>query len=1060
VVAGKFEMTAGSRLFCRADFMRRLRRLYIVKLTFDFSAALLKALTIFAALVAVFSLFDLVSPVDFTTRKMLLFLSAFFAIFQGGKSFFSVWKKGVKGLCKQLGRDVLTACELCLCRNELVSIGISGELIDEEVKKGLVLLGKFSPGKFFRIDIRKSLILAAALTVIFFNWPSALRIVSPRRKNIEDFIRVEMKKIAVKGEKWSASVYSEEGVQPVIFIRFAGSSWQERELEKKQGYFYFEIGECLKPFSVRFKWKDLRTPVRSIRFLERPEVVSRTLFLKFPEYLNLEKQETTYGGISAFKGTRVDVKIISGEKLKSGKIAVVSGESVKKNNMRISGKKAAGSFMVDGPGSWHVELVSGNGLESTEPVHWPVEITEDMEPQVSIISPQTDLVVSPLFSEVPILWRAADDFGLTGVFLLFRKNTGKPEKAELFSGYSREEKGEYSFKVSGLLKPGDFIEIWAEAEDRGGNKGESSHFSVELKDFLFSRREGLNKERAIKEEIFRQYMNQSKINSSREDFTSGELIKKQNGIEKELSKLSDLASSLISEMRRDPLYGSFYVSEYEGIRESLDSLARLSDRSAEAFGKNDLKKGFTLQDEIQQGLERMALLSEEIFKRSTMDNLNNLSEESTGLADKMDDFLSNSQDAEKMGELLQITSRIRDIMKELAATIKDMPKELPEEFVNSDSIKSLDFKDAVSALNDMKEALSSGDIRGALNKAKNLLKQLRRMQEFIKQAAGDVPQMSSGFEQKDETLAEIIEEEEKIYSGTREVVSSREERAAKEALGKQGILKQKAAEIRRAAQSIWQNRNKEFKGDLNKISARLHDFYRKTQTGTDRFAKGYIDSETPLTNARKQLEEIKKVTVSSETVTRIEEMEKKFDDFFNVYNDTALPKISAEEGKFLLEISTQQVKTAGKTDKFAEKLYEGARRSAQFPREIISDIKNARRQMEKSHEFLLSRDPSSAAVAQEKALYFLKKSADQLGSYEQVPQPAAGSSSIPSALPSMKTGGGSGGSAGFNEGQFEIPESRQSFFDELLEELNKAKKTPKPEKYRELLEDYYDQLSK
>ncbi|MFH1957680.1 MAG: DUF4175 family protein [bacterium] len=1041
-------------------FMRRLRRLHIIKLTFDVSAGALKALWVFALLSAVFSLVDLVFPLDFPARKMILVSSALFAVFQGGKSVFFVWKEGIRGLCVRIGRDVLTACELCLCRKKLVSIGISGELIDEEVKKGLGVLEKFRPGNFFKIDIRQILIFTFSLFVLFLNRPSALRIIFPGQKNIADFMKVEMKKFAVKGEKWSASVYPAEGVIPEIFMRFADDSWAERNLEKKPGHFHFEIAECMRPFSVRFKWKDLKTPDCNIRFLERPEVVSRTLTLNFPEYLKLEKQETSYGGISAFKGTRVDVKIVSGEKLKSGKIVVVSGSAVKKNNLKISGEKGAGSFMVEGGGSWYVELVSGDGLESTGPVHWPVEITEDMEPQASIVSPQTDLVVSDRFSEVPILWRASDDFGVTRVFLIFRKNAGEQKKTELYSGYSKEEKGNYPFKISGLLNPGDFLEIWAEAEDRSGNKGESGHFSVELKDFLFSRREGLNKERAIKEEIFRQYMSQSKLNSGRKDWTCGELIKKQNGIEKELSKLSDLTSSLISEMRLDPLYGSFYVSEYEGIRDSLDNMARLSRQATGAFGKNDLENAFARQDEIQQGLERMALLSEEIFKRSTMDNLNNLSTESTDLADKIDDFLRNSQDAEKMGELLQITKRIGDIMKELAATVKDMPNDLPEEFVNSDSIKSLDFNDAVSALKDMKDALSSGNIQDALNKAKNLLKQLRRMQEFIKQASGDVPPMSSGFEKKDETLGEIIEEEEKIYSGTKAVVSSREERAAKAARKKYAVLKQKAEEIRQSAQSIWQNRTGKFRDDLNRISAKLYDFYKETQTGTDRFAKEQLDFETPLKSAGKQLEEMKKVSVSSGTVSMIDDLAKQFGDFFEIYSDTSGAGVSAGESEFLLEISTQQVKTAAKTDEFAEKLYEWARGSAQFPGEIISDIKNARRQMEKSHEFLLSLDPGLAAAAQEKALYFLKKSAGQLSSYEQVPQSPSGSSSIPSALPSMKQGGGSGGSIGFNEQSFEIPESRQSFFDGLLEELNKAKKTPKPEKYRELLEDYYDQLSK
>jgi len=1045
----------------RADFMRRLRGVYIVKVIFDLSVGILKALSILAALAAVFLLADLVSPMDFSVRKIILVSAVLFALWKGGHSVFFALREGIKGACRKIGRQVLTAYEFCLYRNKLVSIGISRELIDEEIKEGFNRLKKFQAGKLLRIDAKPVLILACSLAVLILNGTSAGRVVFPRAENIADFMKVEMKKFAVKREKWDVSVYPETGVIPRIFIRFSGGAWTERNLEKKDGHFRFEIEECLKPFGVRFKWKDLKTGVYKVEILDRPEVASQRLVLSFPEYLKLEKQETTYGGISAFAGTKVEVEIISNEKLKSGEIILSDGGALKKKKLGVSGKKASGSFRVEENGSWSVGLVSEEDIESTAPVHWPIEIVEDKKPLVDIVSPQTDLVVSDRFREVPLRWRASDDFGLTGVFLFFRKNAGTQKKIELYSGYSKEERGKYSWKISEILNPGDFLEFWVEASDRSGGRGESGHLSVELKDFLLSRREGLEKERAIKEEIFRQYMKQAKLNSGRKEITGEELIKKQSEIGDELAKLSDLNSALISEMRRDPLYNSFYVSEYEGIRGALDNMTRKSQSAVDSFRENNLKPGFDRQDEILQDLERLSHLSEELFKRSTMDNLSNLSAESTDLAEKMDDFLHDTRAAEKMDELLQVAKRIEDIMKELAATIKDMPKNLPEEFVNSDSIKSLDFNDAASALNDIRKALSSGNIQDAIDKAKSLLKSLQRMQEFMRSAAGDVSSMSSGFEKKDETLGEIIDEEEKIYSNTKAVISARDERAKKDARKRYGILKQKASEIRSVAQNLWRNRSKEFKGDLNRISAMLRDFYKKTQIGMDRFVKGNFDFETSLRNAGKQLEEMKKVSVSSVTVARIEDVEKQFGNFFEIYNGTGASGISGDESDFLLEVSTRQVRVAGKTDEFAKKLYAYSRRSAQFPREIISDIKSARRQMEKSREFLQTFDPDRATQAQERALYFLKKSAEQMSSCEYVLQAQPGSSSIPMAMPCMQSKrGGAGGSFGFNEQSFEIPKSERSFFDELMEELNKAKKIPKPEKYKELLEEYYDQLSK
>ena len=297
-----------------------------------------------------------------------------------------------------------------------------------------------------------------------------------------------------------------------------------------------------------------------------------------------------------------------------------------------------------------------------------------------------------------------------------------------------------------------------------------------------------------------------------------------------------------------------------------------------------------------------------------------------------------------------------------------------------------------------------------------------------------------------------------IYSQTKSVLADFDELMEKSAVKKAEVLGEKIKDISRRTDELWRKRRMFFGKNVGKIYRRLADIYKNASDASGRFLEKGFNWQNPLEKTESALNGIADFSVSTRTASAIRKLSKDIRDFFDIYESTPVVELSATEKDFMLKISASQKINASKTDDFARKIMNLWRQSAQFPDELISDVKKARREMDNSSNALSVFDPSEAAAAQEKALYWLEKISGKFSSMS-FSLPGGKPSAIPGFAPS--SGGTSfGGASGFSERNFEIPVSGKSGYDALLEEINKAKKTSQPEKYRDLLENYYNELSK
>ncbi|MBA3052939.1 DUF4175 family protein [bacterium] len=1047
------------------DFLRRLGVLHGVRVMAALANCLLIRLASFAAGFAVFSLADLVFPMSFRIRSFVLIFFGVYFMVRLSTGLIEIFSSAREKSARAAGDDVLRAWDLSVSREKLSGLGISRELIDEEIKTAAKIVKDIRLLSFVSLNPKAVLAMIAAGSVLFFNSVSARRVIVPRGDDIKSYLSVEMEKTAVKGEPWELIARATPGARPRAMFLFPSSTWVERKLGGCEGLFSFRIEKCLVPFKIRFRWKNIYSEVYDIKLLERPRVLWRKIKINYPAYLNLPEDESSFGGFAAFPGTVAELIIKSSQKLESASITAVFEGKEKKIKMAVSGDQAKGSFTASGAGHWKVELLSRDGLVSSGTVVWKVDAAEDSPPSAYILSPGEDLIINESFSGIDIAWLAEDDFGVKEVMFYSSKNGGPPVKTMIFNSYAKTSRGKWDWKLSQVMAAADVMEYWIAALDASGARGESRRFTVTLKDFLHTHRENMRGEEALKENIFALYQKQAELNINREALSADEIARRQREVENKLLSLSEEAALTAARAEKDPLYSSYYSAEYRGLSKALDGLAADARRAQDELKAGDKKGAFDTQDDIAESLEKLSAFSEELFKRSSMDNMGNIARESSEVADKLNDFLgSSAPDEEMLKELRSLTEKIGQLMRELAETVKNMPQNLPEEFVNSDSVKSMDFNSVENSVSGLKEALSSGDITSAVEHAKALLKSLSGIRKNLEAGFSSVEAPSLPRKEKDTALAEIISGEEKIIASSEALLARGRDRLKEISARRARELRGRADGVKNSAARLLNDRNKLFAKEAARLSQGLYNFNRNVSDFAERFMDKGFDFERPLEDAQKQLRALAAMDISSSTANILSEARDEIRDFFDIYSDTAARTLNQDEMEYAMEISSAQTALAGRAAALEKKMREYSRQSAQFPSAIAGNVRAARREMISAASSLKAGLPADSLAFQERALYQLKKAQKGMDDFEFNPQSEPGGSSMPSFFPSSGGKGDSPGQsspgAGFKQYDFNIPRSLRPGYDAEGEIINDAMRGERPLKYQDMLKEYYEQLLK
>jgi len=558
------------------------------------------------------------------------------------------------------------------------------------------------------------------------------------------------------------------------------------------GYFTHQMASA--QFSFRFQASTGRyaSPTNRIRVVDPPEIGKIRLTLTPPDYTSLPREVKEEGDIEALKGTLVKLESLATKRVKEGRIILNQGSQLP---LDVKEDRLMGNLVIFYPGAYSIKVKDEFGFENPDPVQYPIRLIQDKYPESEIITPAQDLEITG--SEViPIVYSARDDFGITSVRLAFQVG-GKEHFIHLKDSEGRRFVGPEVFKWdlgSLALTAGDKVLYRLEVRDNDTVSGPK---------LAYSRTYTL----AVKDERERM---------------------KQTG--EEVQQMADALLDLLADHLES-------VKDRESLTNKMDEVLRNLDRNldrmrdqAERFDLEALRRNLASLKErihreqnetVTQEMERLALLADDIAKKTRMNEVEALAKELRNRQRRLLDSLKDLKESfkrEGLEAIMKELKKLEELLRSVMEALSKMATRLPDEFMNSPELSSLDFQDFFKDLEEIQKKLASGDVSGALEAAQRLLQSLSEMMAALGRAgtqAGMAPfnrlqgEMSRQTGELEKILAEqrkILAETERIHNEIKqklELIPSHKERFPGLS-SRQENLKQRTGEIKEKLEMLAQ----------------------------------------------------------------------------------------------------------------------------------------------------------------------------------------------------------------------------------------------------------------
>ena len=523
----------------------------------------------------------------------------------------------------------------------------------------------------------------------------------------------------------------------------------------------------------------------------------------YPAYMGLppRTEEGTAGDLRAPRGTEVRIAARADRDL-SQAFALVNGTAVELEATGPGHRQLAGTFALVQAGQWNLRFADARGRTIAQGPSRPIEIVADQAPQVSIDAPkQAVLEVDPQ-GRVQVGWSAADDYGLTEVTLLWQRAGAKEERVVLQTPASpaRRLRGAYTWEIAPLhLRPGDRVSYHLEAKDNDGIDGPQRGVSATQAIKIFSAaehsRESLIRAQALWERLVALLGDRLEEKAPPADVdAAAQWYAQAAQKDRDARALSQELYTAGTELLKDKLAPKAlgralrYASTGLGPAVHRTSLARAPlSRGASRDGTVRAFNG-ALQAEIREE-EKDVLYLEDLLDRSRLDAMQELGKElaaSRRELARLGEKLRKAQDEETKRELLAEVERLRERIQDLMSRMAELAKGIQDEHLNREAAESMQKEqDLLGQLSDIQKKLQSGRIDEALKQLDRLSQQLERLEKDLQQKAGQ--QQSGQYAQESRALREAADQ-------------------LRELQAKEQELEKRTAQLRREMQSQARNR--------------------------------------------------------------------------------------------------------------------------------------------------------------------------------------------------------------------------------------------------------------
>ena len=868
----------------------------------------------------------------------------------------------------------------------------------------------------------------------------------------------------------------------------------------------------IEPVEYYIAWRGMQSGRFLLEPIEIPKLGDFKLTYFFPVYTGLSPQKgTIFGDRPYLPGTRIEYTAQSNKEIDSVTLIATANNTSKILPVQTTdNRKVTGELVVDRNMECYFEIKSKDAIIDPNPTKYSIVIGKDLPPEIEIVSPAEDIVAGQ-DSEVNIVYKFMDDYGISGINLVYEKKDKENRIAVTNSRkIDKNEINEYTFKLAKLnLSPGETVKYYMEVFDNdtitGPKKNVSKTYSIqifsyelehdkiegELKEFRDDLMQLLGQQNTAKNKVDELMKNNAPLT----DANKPELIKSQNNVNDLAEKLNNKLDKILDKMETDPFVNYQIYTEYKSINSGIKSMKENQMKNAvDSLNNKDLNNAGRMQDEIINNLEKMNLLAEDVMQYQKMDDILGSNEKINELAQNLVDSLSENQDKPKLDELQKTLDEIDKLMQQVSDLIQKMPKELPEEFVNKPAVKEIDFNKMNDISQSLKNNLAKGNIQDALKQAQELLKQTQKMLKSMQESSQDV-----GFGSLDKSVSKelsdslmemdsLINEQNKIIQDTMELEKKRQEMVFKE---QEKMFDSLAARqkylIELSKKIINEQMNKLFSKDGN--SGLLNNYVLNINQSLPEMEKVY--SELSAKRVVKSQEYLKNIitrvsaleiqvinyTAQLSTPTQIyglyadltdktAELKKGEQEILDTLSNPPKPGFNGSDKDKLNDTKNQQEIVKSRTNKLDKSIQDLSRKTATIGPEVSSNLRQASREMDSAIQKLSNSETNIALDNEQKALDMLTASKNATQNAQGQVSEIQGKSGQPmsGSVQGYKPGGQQdqpGGKSGLRKGYVKLPKKDDYIpTKELREELLKSLKEKYPSNYEEIIKEYYKSLTK
>jgi len=807
----------------------------------------------------------------------------------------------------------------------------------------------------------------------------------------------------------------------------------------------------------------------------------------------------TRGDIQAPAGTVVKLMTRSDRPVR--RAGVVIGEAL--TPLEVQGERQlSGSFVVEAGGHYAFVFQDDAGREVARGPDLPITVEADAAPQVTLRAPEQELEVDP-GQEVELRWDVRDDYGLTGLALVYREPGASEEtRVKLPLEDGRTQSGRYRWSTKSLrLSPGDRVTYYVEALDNdaiaGAKRGVSRTQTLKLYDASEKRQQALERVEALWGDLLelladrlespdrdRKSTAEQLLASSRIDVRGAELMASMRDTAAELARQRDVPPELPAALNN--------VADSTGrrVRATTDFrrvLERLVGRDSKLTPDLKARLAELVREEITTE-ENDVLYLEALIDRRKLEELRSLGEqllaERRALSARVEE-LRNAPDEAGREAVLREVDALRRRIEELMQRMSELAKGIRDEHLNAEAVQELMSEgDMGSMLDEVEKLMREGKIDEALSKLQELGMQMEEMlQDFERasdtQGAEQFPELTERFQKFQADLQQTVAEQERVAKATQSLKdkASRQDQARVRQRGEQlrEKLTQKLEQISRDYQELPGDRlDRQALPSLERAQESLRAA-KQALEGKD-YDLAAEAAQAAAENAQElaqwgQLQQERDAlffnppAAQAQTAELAEQLDK--DARLAREVSDALSSLFPRPGSQLSQAERQQLQQLSKDQRDLEQRAQGLSEQLEqmqqlapvFDQEAMNQLEQVAGRMGQAGERLEGQDARRGHGEQRAAL-------DGLGRFqEQMQQRGQGKGGKGIPLPLMAGGmpGGrrEGSGRGLSNEQVEIPDeddfqSPREFRKDLLD----AMKQGAPERYREQLKRYYEELVK